>query len=70
MITYTLVRKDHRDGLVSIQLHLFRDRVPASVTTITTEPPGPAMKRFAEARLHLKRLGVRDNNDSSWGYAG
>ncbi len=70
MITYTLVRKDRRDGLVSIQLHLFRDRVPALVTTITTEPPGAAMKRFAEARVHLRRLGVRDNNDASWGYAG
>ena len=69
MITYTLVRKDHPNGLVSILLHLFRDHSPASVTTIVTDRPGEAMKRFMEARVHLRRLGVADNNDASWSIA-
>ena len=70
MITYTLVRKDHRDGLVSILLHLYWKRQPVSVTTITTDRPVAAMKRLAEARVHLRRHRVADNNDQSWELAG
>ena len=70
MITYTLVRKDHRDGRVSILLHLFWDKQPASTTTIATDHPVAAMKRFAEARVHLRRLGIADNNVHLWENAG
>ena len=70
MITYTLVRKDLKDGQVSILLHLYWMHEPASVTTITTDRPGAAMKRFAEARVYLQRKGIADNNDQSWGLTG
>lgn len=64
MITFSLITRDAANGEVAIVLYLFRNDEVASVTTIATVPRNQATMVLIKSRVHLRRQGIQDANET------